>query len=130
MPTLNIAPPMWWRRKQPLGAQGEALAARYLRWRGYRILHRNLKIGSYEIDLVAQKGDTVAFVEVKTRLYADAIRPEDNVGPVKQRHIRTAAKNYIARNFEEETYYRLDVIAIVWPEQGKPEVTHFPDAFR
>ena len=43
------------------------MAARFLRAQGYRILGRNVKLGKYEIDIIAQEGDTVAFVEVKTR---------------------------------------------------------------
>jgi chromatin segregation and condensation protein Rec8/ScpA/Scc1 (kleisin family)/Holliday junction resolvase-like predicted endonuclease len=92
-PRQSWNPPVWWTRKPklPLGARGERLAARYLWLRGYTILERNLRLGKNEIDLLARKGDTVVFVEVKTRLRSDASAPEDSVGPTKQQHIRNAA---------------------------------------
>lgn len=118
-------------RHLPLAQRGERLAARYLRWRGYRILERNARLGDYEIDLIARKGDTTVFVEVKTRQGDDdgGAHPEDSVGPAKQRHIRLAARRYIARHPAEECYYRYDVVAVIVPESGKPRITHYPNAF-
>ncbi len=118
-------------RHLPLAQRGERIAARYLRWHGYRILERNVRLGDYEIDLIVRKGDTVAFVEVKTRRGDGdgGAHPEDNMGPTKQRHIRIAARRYIARRPAEQCYYRYDVVAVVLPESGKPSITHFPDAF-
>lgn len=123
---------MWWKRRpeQGLGPEGERLAARYLRWRGYRIIGRNLKLGGKEIDLLARRGDTVAFVEVKTRLRTAASAPEDSVGEVKQQHLRAAARHYLSQQQEPGLYYRFDVVSVVWPERGKAAVSHFPDAFR
>lgn len=123
---------MWWTRtpKLPLGARGERLAARYLWLRGYTILERNLRLGKNEIDLLARKGDTVVFVEVKTRLRSEASAPEDSVGPTKQQHIRNAARVYLAKQETPGTYYRFDVISVVVPDTGKAQITHFPDAFR
>jgi putative endonuclease len=123
---------MWWKRRPEaaLGPAGERLAARYLRLRGYRILARNLMAGPHELDIVARRGDTIAFVEVKTRLRDDAAAPEDSVGETKQRHIRNAARHYLAQHQQPDTYYRFDVVSVVWPERGKAAVTHFPDAFR
>ena len=83
--------------RRPLGRRGEALAARYLRRRGWRILARNLREGRFELDLVVQRGDTTVFVEVKTRRTDDPVPPEDNVGPTKRRHIQTAAQIYAQR---------------------------------
>lgn len=123
---------MWWKRRPEaaLGPEGERLAARYLQWRGYRILARNLKSGPHELDIVARRGDTIAFVEVKTRMRNETSAPEDSVGDIKQRHIKNAARHYLARQQEPHTYYRFDVVSVVWPERGKPDINHFPDAFR
>lgn len=112
-----------------LGRRGERLAARYLRWRGYRILHRNLELAGCEIDLIVRKGDTVAFVEVRTLTDTAAIYPEDTVTDTKQRHIRRAARYYVAANDDGKTYYRYDIIAIVASPGRRPEVTHIPAAF-
>ncbi len=110
--------------------RGERLAARFLRLRGYRLLARNLKLGKNEIDLVMRKGDTLAFIEVKTRLRADCTDPHDSVGPEKQRHIKAAAQRYLSEARQPDTYYRFDVVSVVMPERGKAAITHYPDAFR
>ena len=117
-------------KPKPLGERGEKLAARYLRGQGYRILERNVKLGKYEIDIIAQEGDTVAFVEVKTRETGNPVRPEENVNREKQRRIIAAARKYITDQDDPEMYYRFDIVAIVMPDKGRPEITLFPDAFR
>ena len=114
----------------PIGVQGENLAAKKLRRSGYKILERNIHLGRYEIDIIAQQGDTVVFVEVKTRRSADVAAPEENVTPEKQRRIISAARFYIDRQNDPELYYRFDVAAVLIPEAGKPTVTLFNDAFR
>ena len=82
---------------KPLGQRGEDAAARYLKRQGYRILERNRVLGRNEIDIIALEGDTIAFVEVRTRKSKSGVLPEDTVGPAKQRQIRRAAKRYIDR---------------------------------
>lgn len=74
-------------RRKPLGVRGENFAARFLRAQGYRILDRNVQLGKYEIDIIAQDGDTIAFVEVKTRETADPVKPEENVDREKERGV-------------------------------------------
>ena len=119
----------WWRRL-PLGDLGERLAAQYLRRRGYRILHRNLELGRYEIDLVVQRNDDVAFVEVKTRRTDEFADPEVNVTSKKEDHIRKAANLYIDRYDDGQTYYRFDIISVVVPEKGRVRIEHFENAFQ
>lgn len=122
---------MWWRPRQPrqFWQRGEDAAADFLRRRGLKILERNVRLGRNEVDIIARDGDTVVFVEVRTRMTEDAVRPEETVGPVKQKHLRAAARWYLARHQQAETYYRFDVVAIILPEAGKPEISYFPDAF-
>ncbi len=120
---------MWWQRKpKPLWIRGEDAAARFLKRAGYRILDRNVRLVRNEIDLIAQDGDTIVFVEVRTRATLDDVPPEDTIGPVKQAHLRQAARHYLMRHGREH-YYRFDVVAIIMPERGKPVITHYPDAF-
>ena len=119
-----------WFARAPLGQRGENAAARHLVRKGYRILARNLELGKHELDIVAQKGDTVAFVEVKTRVTVDEIRPEDSVGRVKRRHIRKAARRYIQQHDRGgETYYRYDIISVTMPGKRPTEITHIENAF-
>ena len=119
-----------WRKAKPLGLQGETLAAKALKHDGYMILERNAHLGRYEIDIIAREGDTVAFVEVKTRRQEDIASPEANITSVKRAHLSRAARIYMSRAEDSETYYRFDVVSIVLPEKGKPSITIFRDAFR
>ncbi len=120
----------WRRRAKPLGAQGEDLAARFLKREGYAILDRNVRLGRGEIDLIAREGDTIVFVEVKTlRTSSEIFRPEDNVTHAKQRHLIAAAHRYLAKHRDPDAYYRFDVVSVVLPGTGKPEITLFRDAF-
>ncbi|MBI2434817.1 MAG: YraN family protein [Candidatus Hydrogenedentes bacterium] len=109
--------------------RGEDAAARYLKKRRYKILARNVRCGRNEIDIIARTGDTVVFVEVRTRMQEDGILPEDTVTATKQAHLRAAARWYLARNQEPDTYYRFDVVAIILPPQGNPRITHYESAF-
>jgi len=119
-----------WFVRASLGRRGENAAARHLVRKGYRILARNLELGNYELDIIAQKGDTIAFVEVKTRVIAEDIRPEDSVGRVKRRHIRKAARRYIQQHDDgSERYYRYDIISVTMPGKRPTEIVHFEDAF-
>jgi len=119
-----------WGHPKSLGARGEAIAERALHRAGYRILDRNVERGRYEIDLIAQEDDIVAFVEVKTRRCDDVAHPEDSVTPQKQRHIVRAAKMWIAEHPSSALHYRFDVVSVVVPESGTPRVTIYRDAFR
>ena len=122
---------MWWWRKQPRNywQRGEDLAARFLRAKGLKILERNVRLGRNEVDIIARDGDTVVFVEVRTRQTPDPVPPQDSIGPTKIRHLRAAARWYLARHQAPDTYYRFDVVAIILPERGKPEITYIPNAF-
>ena len=123
--------PMWWRPEapRPLGQRGEDAAVRYLKRAGYKILERNRFLGRYEIDIIAREGDTIAFVEVRTRASLDAIPPEDTIGPKKQHRIRQAAQRYIDAANDESTYYRFDVVSVIMPEKEKPVIKLIRDAF-
>ena len=78
-----------------LGKIGEDCAARILRAKGYDILHRNYRCSMGEIDIIASKNDTIAFIEVKTRSGNSYGRPCEAVDFCKQRHIRSAALCYM-----------------------------------
>ena len=112
-----------------LAEKGERFAARHLQRRGFVILERNVRLGRYEIDIIAQDKDTIAFVEVKTRRDTTLAAPEENVTAEKRRHIRRAAHHYIERRDDPGQYYRFDIVAVTIPEEGKPSATLFRDAF-
>lgn len=119
----------WPRRAVPLGQRGEKLAARALKRAGYTILNRNVYLGRYEVDIIAREGDTVAFVEVKTRRDDSIAKPEDNVTVEKQRRLSSAAAIYIANEDDPEMYYRFDIVSVLVPEKGRTKVVIYRDAF-
>jgi putative endonuclease len=88
-----------------------------------------VRLGRNELDIIARDGDTIVFVEVRTRRVEDPVPPEDTVGPTKMRHLHAAADWYIARHPSEKTYYRFDIVSVILPDQGPPAITHFPNAF-
>ncbi len=117
----------------PMGRVGEDHAARHLAKHGYTILERNVRVGRYELDLIALDGDTIVFVEVKTRNASDLAHAEDNVTRDKRRRLLAAAEAYIARRDPDgERYYRFDVVAITVDPAGArpPRVVVYRDAFR
>jgi len=121
---------MWWRKApKALWQRGEDLAARHVKKNGYKILERNARYGRGEIDIIALDGDTVVFVEVRTRAIRDAVLPEESITETKRRHVRAAANSYISRKGNPDTYYRFDVVAVILPEKEKPEITLYRDAF-
>jgi putative endonuclease len=107
----------------------ETAAANYLRRRGYKILHRNLRLDRFELDIVAQKKDRVVFVEVRSRGTDAYAAPEESVRYPKRQHLRAAARRYIARYGEPELFYRFDVIGVVMAENSPPRITHYENAF-
>jgi len=116
-------------RPQTLGQRGEAAAAKFLRRIGYRIILRNFRCQLGEIDIVALDGDTLVFVEVKTRTY-DEPSPEDQVNARKHHQMTKVAKMYLGRYGNEQPPARFDVVAVVWPEDGEPEIRHTRSAFQ
>ncbi len=113
----------------PAGRDGENLAVRFLKKRGYRIIRRNFTCRAGEIDIIARDGDTLVFVEVKSRRSSDVASPELSVTPVKQRRISMAAVEFRRRRRLFDINCRFDIISIVMPEGEEPEIKIFPDAF-
>lgn len=77
------------------GTWGEALAADYLRQRGYRLAAHSYQCRFGEIDLIAWDGDILCFVEVKTRTNTDMALPREYVTPAKQRRLKKTALCYL-----------------------------------
>jgi len=108
---------------------GEAIAAWVLRFKGYRIEARNWRCPQGEIDLIAWDGDTLVFVEVKTRSSGAAGDPEDAVDSRKRRQLVRLADIYLARLAAETPPCRFDVVAIDSSRFG-PRIRHLVSAFR
>ncbi len=110
-----------------LGREGEASALDFVRKRGYRILERNYRTPFGEIDLIAQDGDVIVFIEVKTRADESFGRPFEAVHTKKREKIRKTALWFL-KKFKEEVPARFDVLSIS-VEQGAKQIEHIRDAF-
>lgn len=109
------------------GKQGETEAAQYLREKGYEIVARNYRHQHAEIDLIAQKGKLLIFVEVKTRSNTAYGNPEEFVNYTKARLIMRAAEQYIfAHNWQFDV--RFDIVALTMTSH-ELRVKHIEDAF-
>ncbi|MCD7728488.1 MAG: YraN family protein [Clostridia bacterium] len=111
------------RRNKKLGKKGENMAAKYLKKQGYKILKRNFKTPFGEIDIIAMQQDTVAFVEVKTRLSDIYGAPSESVTRQKCRRYALGAKYFFAERKVDYTI-RFDIIEIF---EGK--INHIISAF-
>lgn len=94
-----------------LGAYGENLAADFLIRKGCKILDKNFRATSGEIDLIAQCGDEILFVEVKTRTAILNGYPELAVDYHKQHKISQTAQHYLQNN-KYSNFWRLDIISV------------------
>ena len=111
-----------------LGALGEQIALEYLLELGYKILETNWVCGHKEVDIIAKDGDTIVFVEVKTRKTPYLVEPEATVDIFKQRLLIFAANSYVTR-FQYDNDVRFDIIAIVIDNNNEKRIEHFIDAF-
>ena len=116
------------RERLTLGRWGEDIAARYLRKKGMKILGRNVRSPVGELDIVAQHGRTLVFVEVKTRRGTSHGHPQEAVGATKQRQIMRAAQWYLAERKLDRLQPRFDVVA-VRGDGELADIEHFPGAF-
>lgn len=110
------------------GERGEDRAEALLKKHGYRIIERNYRCTRGEIDIIARDGDTIAFVEVKTRSSEDFGGPKYSVDKRKQRKLTEVAEHYIAERGVKETDLRFDVVSIVIKD-GSYKTELIKDAF-
>jgi putative endonuclease len=110
-----------------LGNKGESFARQHLEGKGYKILETNWRHGNAEIDIIAKDGDTLVFVEVKTRGKAVAEKPQEAVGQ-KKRQLMVRAANAYTVKIQHDWEIRFDVVAIVY-YQNPPKIEHIEDAF-
>ncbi len=106
-----------------LGKWGEDLAADYLQRKGYTIIERDWKSGKRDLDIIAQDGDVIVFVEVKTRrnrLYGE---PEESVDYHKLQNLQQAISHYVKfKHIRQEI--RFDIISVVGTIGSEPDIQH------
>jgi putative endonuclease len=113
---------------KPLGSEGEDLAVRFLQKKGYRIVARNYKTPVGEIDIIARDGDTIVFIEVKTRTDISFGYPFEAVNNRKRQKLKNLALLYLKRQGKESPV-RFDVLSIFCMDDGKKDIEHIKDAF-
>jgi len=113
--------------RQRIGRIGEDVAARYLRGRGFSVLERNYRKKWGELDIVAERGGAIRFVEVKT-VTRDNVRgavsgsgeeylPEENVHPWKLKRLHRAIQTYLEDRSREEDEWQLDLVMVFLDEK-------------
>jgi putative endonuclease len=120
--------------RQRLGRRAEQLVAARLAGDGWRIVGRNVRLPSGELDIVALDGSILVFVEVKAGREGAAIgpeRPAHAVGRRKQLKLRRLAREWIAerRGPSGVLGYRFDVVGVSFGQDGLTDVDHIRSAF-
>jgi putative endonuclease len=105
--------------RRKLGQLGEDVAAGYLERQGYVILARNWRCPVGEIDLVAQDGESLVFVEVRARRGDRFGTPEESVTPDKQARLLELAQTYLQEADLGDQNWRIDVVAIDMDWRGR-----------
>ena len=116
------------RSRIDFGKTGEDLACRELEHRGYAIVARRYRCRLGELDIIARDGETVVFVEVKTRHDRAFGQAAEAVGFVKRRRMARLAMDYVLRHHLTNRPCRFDVVAIHF-DQDRPVIEVFRHAF-
>lgn len=110
-----------------LGKEGEEIAIKFLKKKGYRIIEKNYRTVFGEIDIIAKDKDVIVFLEVKTRVDETFGYPFEAVTRRKREKIKKVALFFLKR-FKRELPARFDVLSINI-EDGKKQIRHIKDAF-
>ncbi len=116
------------RQKQILGKEGERVAEKYLRKKGYRVVERNYRCPAGEVDLIVLDRRVVVFVEVKTRSDDRFGVPFESVHTHKQKKMIKAALFFLSQHRLHDRDARFDVVGVSWTGKD-PVVDHIQNAF-
>lgn len=108
-------------KRKELGTLGEKLAKNFLKKKGYRIRETNFKCREGEIDIVAEQGDYLVFVEVRTKSSLEFGTPEESITPFKKEKLVTSALTYLSTHQHLPAHWRIDLVAIELDQKGKAE---------
>jgi len=112
------------------GRRGEEAAYFYLREQGYVIIARNYRSprSRSELDLVGWEGDTLCFIEVKTRSTRNVLPAEAAVDAEKQRDLSHVARDFL-RRIQGDPPFRFDIVSVYFAGGQKPDIELFRNAF-
>ncbi len=95
-----------------MGKQGEGIAVKFLRRKGYKIIEKNYRCALGEMDIIAEDSGVLSFIEVKTRISTEFGSPQAAVGVSKQKKIIKTAQNYLTHKGLHGIDCRFDVVAV------------------
>jgi putative endonuclease len=116
------------RAKILLGREGERIAERFLKKKGYKLVERNYRCAVGELDLIVLDQRVIVFVEVKTRTGMAYGTPLEAVEVRKQQKLIYAAQFFLNAKKLSQREARFDVVGISWPG-AQPLVEHIENAF-
>jgi putative endonuclease len=126
----RFSPPKELSKNIQLGARGEKLACGFLRRHGYKILYRNFRARhGGEVDIVCRDGDTLVFVEVKTRRHDDLVRPSEAINAAKRKLISRGAVAWLQLLDNPDIVSRFDVVEVVIAKNEEPHFDLLRNAF-
>lgn len=114
--------------RKELGARGERAALRFLRRAGMRLRTRNWRSRSGEVDLVMQEGETIVFVEVRSRSADVPEHPMEMLGARKQSRMVRVAEEYLYRYKLLDGPWRIDCVFVTFDGRGTPQLEHVRNA--
>ena len=119
-------------KRLQLGKHGEEATVKYIKKQGYRILEKNFRTKTGEIDIIAEDKKVVAFIEVKTRTGDQFGEPLEAVGPTKQKKIARVADQFLMRHKVENRDCRFDIVSITCPTDDPQtwQIELIKDAFK
>lgn len=122
----------WWQRRggEPrdraeLGRFGEALAAQELARQGHRLVIANWRDGNHEIDLVTWDGETLVFVEVRTRQEGALIAGAATLTARKRQALQESARRYRQQLRKPPAHFRFDLVAVAFTHRHNWRVQHY-----
>lgn len=110
------------------GITGEEMAVKWLKEKGYQVLHRNWRYKQYEIDIIALKDKFLHIIEVKARNYSAVGYPEDSVGKKKFKNLQRAADEFLFIN-PGYAWIQYGILAITLFKDKEPEFLLIEDVF-
>lgn len=115
--------------RRHFGQEGEAKAEQYLRRKGYRIVAKNIRSSIGELDLIAEDGPVLVFIEVKARQTEQFGGAIHAVHQRKQKKLIQLASQYLARHHLSDRICRFDVVLLQGADTAASTIRHIQNAF-
>ena len=112
-----------------LGTRGEVAARGYLEAKGYQVVATNYRCQWGELDIVAQQGCTLVFVEVRSRRSLSYGTPEESISQGKQERLIAASETYLQNHADLPEHWRIDLVSVRIDRRGGIEgISHLENA--